>query len=364
MRIRYLFICLLLAACKKGDEKPALQQPPPEIANVSAAKAQAGDTLEITGKNLSQPNLPTEVFIAGRPTTLLSATPEKLRVKVSANTLSGSLLVFVGGLTGRGPELTIHPTASIKGFTPAFLVQGDTLLIQGENFAPRPEDNNVLLGDKKVEIVTVSDRELKVVIPPDAATGMLRWQTYGGPWYTFKEDVLVRKNHYKAGTIMEWLAQDPGFSFVYHYLASAGAASGVDTLLSYLDGTRAGMVFLPNNNFGKRMNIFKKEDVLNIRYYDFIWPLLAVTSHHVVPYEALQPATIYPSQLTGEIIGFNEGSRDYFTITETEGRKAVVTLSGGNVGWLSTHRILRELKIGRSILYEIEELPSFESQPF
>ena len=358
---------LLLAACKK-DKSVITPVPLPAIKAIDRSRAQSGDTLTITGTNLQLGSLQPQVLIGGREADLLSAAPEKIVVIVPTLVKSSPVILLLGNASAEGPELTIIPTPAITSYEPRFVVLGDTLLIHGEHFAALPADNQVYVGGIPALVATVSDTEMKIVVPAAASTGLLSLRVYNGPLFQYKgTPVLLRQVHYDASDILDYIRQDPAFSFVYGYIAAneAGLAGqpGRDTLMAYLKGERKGSVFLPNNYFGYNAGRNSVESVVNFyRWYDVFWGLLAVGYMDPVGYEGLQTGVRYESLLSGEMMGWSPGTRDYFSITEESGGKFLHPLgaSGDPIGTL---KILRAVNVGGSILYEIDGLPSFESQP-
>jgi len=371
MSIRPLIIvlsCLLLAIACKKDQQAAKPLPKPTITSIDKPRVQYGDTLLISGMNLQRDTLRPTVLINGRTATVLESTPEKVRVIVPPLVRSGSILLILGNASVTGPDLTVVATPIITGFEPRFLIKGDTLLIHGEHFADLPADNQIMVGGIQARVVSSSSILLKILVPENTDTGTLSYQVYNGPKNNYKGDpVLLRNRTYPAQSILEYMRLDPGFSFMAYYIDNTQAGLtgqvGRDTLMPYLTGEKKGTLFIPNNNFAYTMGINTPPQAVNrIPWYGLYWGLLGVTYNAPVDYTSLQTGIQYPSELTGDvIIGWVPGTRDYFSISEANGEKFVSPLSYGYP--MNTYKILREIKINGSILYEIDALPVFEGQP-
>ncbi len=357
MRLRYILVALLIGgvACNK-DNKCAPAAPAPVITKLNHDAVQPGDTLVITGQYLKAGSGATEVMIGDKPLTMVHVATDSVVTIVPAATLSGSLVLYVGAQTIQGPALTVYFTPEILSFSPLLLSAGDTIWLKGNNFASAPEDNHITLGNASLQIVTVTQHELKAVLPVDATSGVLHWQTYSGPVYNYKDILGVRSPVLSADNVMDYLRQDAGFSKIYAYLQNQIAnppnngtlQSALDTLVSYLTGNEPVTLCIPNNNYTRGSVLLES--------------ILGISTYGQYSYDAWQLETPYPSILTGAYIYQNPLYRDYFKITlDGEGHKVITTLVGSAP--LEGTRLGRERKVGNVTFYEIDEVPQSDSQP-
>jgi hypothetical protein len=193
---------------------------------------------------------------------------------------------------------------------------------------------------------------------------------FNGPLSKFTgTPVLLREKSYEAQTIGEYIRKDPGFSFIKAYLDAykddlANQSAG-KVLTAYLNGDKKGVMFIPNNYFAYNRGWNSESDFIrNMRWYDVFYPLLAVTHNETLDYDALQVGFKYPAELGGDIIQYwIPGTRNYFTISQLDdlSQKYVTPLSYGYP--IASYRILRQIDVNGSIIYEIDALPAFDSQP-
>ena len=145
----------------------AFQLKSPEIDEILPGEATVNSMIEIKGKYFNP--LSTKVFISGKAVTTNSITSERITFKVPPGLPSGINQVKVQ--TGEG-ALFIIAGIGFEIFNPvitqvipssAFLY--DTIRIVGKYFGTDPSTIKVQLNDENVQIVSVTETEVKVIIP-------------------------------------------------------------------------------------------------------------------------------------------------------------------------------------------------------
>ncbi len=359
-----------MAACKKDQQLAINTTHTPKILSLEKDRVQEGDTLSLTGRDLQSEGIQPQVLINGRPAVVIAANAEMVKFIVPSKVRTGMVIVILGNATAEGPVLTVIPAAIVSSYSPRFVVQGDELTLTGTNFAPAAADNEVFIGGKLAAVTSVSPTMLKITVPADATAGDISWRVYKGPMKSYLgEPVLVRRSHYDATSPLDWLRQDPGFSFIYKYITinAPGLAGDPsrDTLMAYLNGERTGTLFIPNNNFSYVRGINTEEDMLrSFAWYDVFWSILSVSYDQPVAGSEWNVGQAYPSVLDGAMHYWIEGRRNYFMITQQDGQLYVNTLAGSTPdGVKRADKILRTFTVGNTVIYEIGILPFFESQP-
>ena len=370
MRYYFVLLIFLMAACKKDQQPVVVVTHTPKIESLGKDRVQEGDTLYLTGKDLQAEGLQPQVFVNGRPAAIIAANAETVKFIVPSKVTTGAVVLTLGNATAEGPILTVIPTALVSSYSPKFVVQGDELTLTGTNFAPVASDNEVFIGGKLATVKSVSTTKLIVDVPTDATGGDISWRVYKGPVRSYTgTPLLVRLAHYDATSPLDWMRQDPGFSFIYKYITvNEPGLSGDpsrDTLMTYLNGERPGTLFIPNNNFAYSRGQNTEEDVLRFfMWYDVFWAILSVSHDYPVTESEWAIGQAYPSVLDGAMHYWIEGRRNYFSITQQDGQLYVNTLYGTTPdGVKRADKILRSFTVGSTVVYEIETLPFFESQP-
>jgi hypothetical protein len=120
-------IAVFTFSCDSGDEKPAL----PTILSVSPAQAEVGETVTITGTNLSAV---TAVKFNATTATIDSKSATTIVTKVPAGATSGKISVTApAGSASSAADFTVVVAPTIASFSPAKAEQGDDVTITGTN---------------------------------------------------------------------------------------------------------------------------------------------------------------------------------------------------------------------------------------
>ncbi|GEP94431.1 IPT/TIG domain-containing protein [Chitinophaga cymbidii] len=299
------FICCVLLAlassCKREREPaPGNIITPPVITGISRNFVQAGDTISIYGSGLQQASMQTEVAISGRSAEVVHVHKDSLRAVIPINTHSGRLMISISlgkdYISIYGPELSVAPTPSVLRYWPLYAYPGDTVAMIVKNFSDVLTDNLVMLDHKPAKLVSYNGSDtLKLIVPEGAVSNRVQWRTYKGPMYSSADSFPVRQVQYDVANILEWLEQDPAYSYMHAVFNYGGVKAEpiYDTLLQYLDGTKPCAVFLPVNDGWRAEGLLTAYDLLDKRVR------LATYQYVNFPLASLLPgASFSPEQLT------------------------------------------------------------------
>lgn len=372
-----LFAAMVLWSCKKDDNNASLIATP-VIDRVNRAAAQAGEVLTVYGKQLVQGELLTEVFINGRPSELLRKTPDSITILVPEKTKPGRLTVTISNgqdsRTAEGPALDIKPTPLIKGFWPQYASTGETIYLITENFSTQESDNAIFIGTQQLTITGRKGTDtLLVKLPDNAVSGVLNWQTYGGPMYSMETAYRVRQTSYPVNTVADWIREDPAFSYmdtlVRGYPSMAGGNFDVYSMIynaallymAHPDSTYT--IFLAGDLAYEAAGISKQQFLANIRSkpYEYnITLLAAIVPGRSLGISDLHPGEIYKTPYTMKMHWYPLGTEDanYFTIQETNGEKYAQIYGMYNESRLPV-KILREHTVGNATIIELAGIPSY-----
>lgn len=144
----------------------AFQLRKPQIDEVVPGEAKLNSLVEIRGRYFNP--IGTKVFIESREITIISVTNERITFKVPGDMSSGLKKVKVQ--TGEG-ELFFISELKILGpvitqVVPSTAFLNDTISIVGNYFGTDPSSIIVRLNNEQVQIVSVSETEVKVIVPP------------------------------------------------------------------------------------------------------------------------------------------------------------------------------------------------------
>ena len=147
-----------------------------QIAGFSPAQAKAGETVTITGTNFSATLSANTVKFNGVQAIVLTASVTSLTVTVPANATTGKITVAIGGNTvTSAAEFTVTASGvlQLNSFSPTGGLAGDTITIDGNNFAVSQADNTVDFAGQWASVIKATTTQLKVLVPGSAVSGKI-----------------------------------------------------------------------------------------------------------------------------------------------------------------------------------------------
>jgi hypothetical protein len=365
-----------LAACKKNEA--SLQQTAiktPVITKLNRTFVQENDTLVIYGASLVQDHLTTEVFINGRPCTILRSTADSLQVRVPGQTRSGKVEVTISTqqqvVSAEGPGIEVKGTPLVKSFWPRYGYAGDIITLVVENFSASQADNRILLDGSPAQISGGNNHDtLLVTLPVAAHTGLFSWQTYQGPVQKLDAVFLVRQTTYPVTTVSGWLQADPAFRFRdtlmrgYEQLAGSNFETYkriYDTALNYMNSsTRTYTIFIEADHYyyNEGMSLADFINAVKSKPYNYNSPMAAAIVPDVqLSLDAMHDGDLYNTAFTELLQWYpyfgSDDNRNKIQVTEEDGVKYANLL--GIYGETNPRvKILREHRIGAVTIIEID----------
>jgi hypothetical protein len=362
-----IIILLTAVSCRRDKDEPAPsgQIEQPVISGVNKNFVQAGDTITVYGASLQQEAMQTELALAGRPAKIIGLGKDSLRAVVPVNTYSGKLLVTVSRnnlvASAYGPELSVAATPVVLDFTPKYAYEGDTVSLIVLNFAKELPENAVWMDGKPAKVTSYNGRDtLRVIVPAGANTSIFSWRTYSGPVYKGTASFGVRKPVYAANSIMDWLGQDPAFSYMNAIFTYPPMKNQVryDSLAANLGAERAATYFFSNNDTWIAQGVLTPERMQEIALgllYNYIhFPLASIVPGSLSP-EQLTPGR-YETALDENIVfpgdSWRTHRKNYVQIEKIGDDWYIQALTyWGTLG--TPLKIQRVHKVGNNYLYEL-----------
>lgn len=128
----------------------------------------------------------------GMAATVLEASSEKLVVLAPDGVKTGPLSVNINGQKITGPVFTVIAPPSIRIVTPLSGPRGTEMTISGTLFSAIADENKVFINGVAVPILSVSENQIKLVVPGGTGSGNMRVvvndQATDGP--QFKDQTL------------------------------------------------------------------------------------------------------------------------------------------------------------------------------
>ncbi|MEO0330806.1 MAG: IPT/TIG domain-containing protein [Bacteroidota bacterium] len=165
-----------------------------QIKSLSASSGSVGDTLTITGEGFSTERAENEVKLGDVAMTVVTASATELKVTVPEEAKNGKITVTVGEQTSSSEEEfeVIAPVVKITSLSATDLVEGDTLVIEGEGFGASLTEIQVKVGDELAEIVEVSETMIRIIVPRGISSGRVSIEV-GDQTVSSEETVTVRE---------------------------------------------------------------------------------------------------------------------------------------------------------------------------
>lgn len=155
-----------------------------------------GEQVSLTGTLFSPKADRNEVRINGKACEVLSASLNKLVVRVPDNPEGVyPFVVKVGNEEATGAPFTFDkkPEVSVTAISPVMGVVGEELTIQGISFSSVPSENEVTLGGVKAEVLSATSRELHVKVPQNPLGSYPVVVTVGGKSATGPSFLYISK---------------------------------------------------------------------------------------------------------------------------------------------------------------------------
>jgi hypothetical protein len=125
------------------------------------------DKVAVDGQNFSdRPNV-TQVYINGKPATIITAHYMRLEFKPPAGLPGGkaNLVVGVGTFRSAPVSVTIKAAAEVDGVNMISTAPGQPLVISGKGFSPVTSENEVTIGGYAAQVVSSSPTSINCIIP-------------------------------------------------------------------------------------------------------------------------------------------------------------------------------------------------------
>lgn len=135
----------------------------------------AGSEVTVLGHGFSTELEHNVVTVSGQRAEVVSATEERLVFR-APDARSGPVQIAVtnGGEARTRQPFVVTQVPQVASFEPASGPPGTAVVIRGTNFGTRRGLVRVAIGERNAQVVSVTNTELRVVIPQSAETGTLR----------------------------------------------------------------------------------------------------------------------------------------------------------------------------------------------
>ncbi len=163
------------------------------ITSLSPRTGSVGDTLVIEGEGFAVEKAENEVKLGEVIMTVISASATKLKVIVPEEAKTGKVTVKVGEQEVSSEEefeVIEAIVLRITSLSGTDLVEGDTLVIEGEGFGENLTEIQVKVGDELVEVVEMSETKLIIIIPQGITSGQVSIEI-GNQTATSEETITV-----------------------------------------------------------------------------------------------------------------------------------------------------------------------------
>jgi len=154
---------------------------PPTLTAISALDAVPGSVVTLTGTHFSPDATLDTVTINGVKARTLEASETTLKVEVPAVATIGKIQIkTLGGKVESTQDFRVWYPPVITDFNPGKGKTGNTIVLNGNNFAETPARNSVKFENALAQIVEASATRLLVKVPVEAVSGRIVVETPGG----------------------------------------------------------------------------------------------------------------------------------------------------------------------------------------
>ncbi|MEK6607669.1 MAG: IPT/TIG domain-containing protein [Myxococcota bacterium] len=163
-----VFVVRRGAATFAAREPFVAMAPPPEIVSFSPPSGPPGQSVRVSGRGFLSTD---EARLAGHPQKVVARGPEFIEIEIGPFGKTGPIaIVGPGRFATSASDYRVMAGPSIDSFAPAFGAPGTRVVLRGRGFQP---GDQVLLGEKVLDVAASSAEALTVVIPDDADAGSL-----------------------------------------------------------------------------------------------------------------------------------------------------------------------------------------------
>ena len=170
-----------LFSCEKDGKYKDYVYPEPVVSEIYPESGYVASLVAIIGTDFGDRVEPVKIFFGGvEAENIVSCSNNRIIVEIPEGAQSGdiSLQVWTHTLESAG-KFTVIPTPVINSIVSnnangeSFAQGGDEVTILGSAFGTVASDVAVTINDKKAEITSVTDNEIKVVVPADYGSGLV-----------------------------------------------------------------------------------------------------------------------------------------------------------------------------------------------
>lgn len=170
---------LITAQGPKGAEFGwRLTTPKPVLTGITPQTVMSGGTLTVSGTNLCPDVLGNIVQINGKEAHCISASADKIVVKIPDDATGGAnnVAVSVAGINAGTLPFTVNATPYLKNLSASWVPVGGEFTIYGEGFDSNPAHITVFVGPLQAPIVSSTPTSITCTIP--AGFGGMPWGYY------------------------------------------------------------------------------------------------------------------------------------------------------------------------------------------
>ncbi len=160
------------------DEKKVIILPP-TISSFAPESVSEGMQVVVTGTRYESVAKDNSVTINGLSATVVSASETQLTIIVPQGVKSGKITVTTGGgMATSQKSLLLRPL--ISSFSPASVLEGESLTITGKYYELLPANNTVQINGLSATVLSATETQLVVQVPQGAKRGKISVTTPGG----------------------------------------------------------------------------------------------------------------------------------------------------------------------------------------
>lgn len=178
MRLRRAALPLALALAAPAA---VVAQARPMIEHIEPTAGPPGTRVRIVGRGFQRSY---RVLFNERPVTPVEVLPERITVVVPEGAQTGRWVLSNGSDEVETRDLfrvtAADPAPVVRSVEPAATAPGAEIVVRGENFAARPLDNAVRIGNLPMVVRSGDTTTLRVIVPDGARTGPVFVRTGGG----------------------------------------------------------------------------------------------------------------------------------------------------------------------------------------
>jgi hypothetical protein len=171
---------LCLAAALSLAPIAAAAQPRPMVEHIEPTSGPPGTRVRIVGRGFTRAY---RITFNGAPVAPAEVLPERITLSVPEGARTGAFLLSNNDDDLQTETFTVSapmPAPVVRALEPGTAAPGADVVIRGENFAARPTDNEVRVGNLAAVVQAAEPTMLRVTIPVGATSGPVTVRTAGG----------------------------------------------------------------------------------------------------------------------------------------------------------------------------------------